>query len=165
MKNWQISAIAATLLILPLGTFAATPNRDNNAQESITTTTEIAQHMRHGKRGERSDRLNKMLQQLDLSSGQSEQIEAIKEQSKTSGEALHEQMQTQHQEMRSLLNSDATSAQLTQQHQQLQDLRQQLGDRRFETMLQVREILTPEQRVEMAELMAQKADRKGDRKQ
>jgi Spy/CpxP family protein refolding chaperone len=35
----------------------------------------------------------------------------------------------------------------------LQNLQQQASDRRFETMLQIREVLTPEQRNQMAELM------------
>ena len=121
--------------------------------------------MKRGKRGDRGKGMNRLLQQLDLTTEQSEQIEAIKEQSRTAGEPLREQMQTEKAEMRSLLSSDATPEQLTQQHQQLQDLRQQAGDRRFETMLQVREVLTPEQRSQMAELMAEKGERRGGRGQ
>jgi len=74
-------------------------------------------------------------------------------------------MQAEKQEMRSLLQSDASTAVLTEQHQKLQALRQQKGDNRFETMLQVREILTPEQRAKMAELISQKAERRGQRGQ
>ena len=57
--------------------------------------------------------------------------------------------------MRSLLTSNANPNQLRQQHQAMQDLRQQLGNSRFESMLEVREILTPEQRQKMADMMAQ----------
>lgn len=165
MNGQTFLAATAALLILPLGTYAATPNQDSNVQESLTTTVKLAQHMKHGKRGNRGEGMNKILQQLDLTSEQSQQIEAIQEQSKTAGETLHEQMQTQKQQMRSLFDSDATPEQLTQQHQQLQNLRQQFGDNRFETMLQVREILTPEQRAEMAELMSQKVGRKNRHQQ
>ena len=63
--------------------------------------------------------------------------------------------------MRSLLANDASEEQLRQQHQNIQGLRQQLGNNRFETMLQVREILTPEQRTQMAELIEQKRGRRG----
>ena len=63
--------------------------------------------------------------------------------------------------MRSLLASNASEEQLRKQHQNIQGLRQQLGNNRFETMLQVREILTPEQRTQMAELMEQKRGRRG----
>lgn len=162
MNGKTFSAITAALLILPLGAYAAIPDRDNNTQE-FTTMRKVAQHMKHGKRGNRGEKMNRLLQQLDLTSAQSEQIEAIQEQSKTARESLHEQMETQQQKMRSLLDSDATSEQLTQQHQQLQNIRQQFGDNRFETMLQVREILTPEQRARMAELVAQFGS-KGDRR-
>ena len=159
--NWRISAATAALLILPIGALAAIPEGNNNLSESITTTRQIAQ-MRHGKRG-RGEGMNRLLQQLDLTSEQSEQIAAIKEQSQTDKEALYQQMQTEQEEMRSLLSSDATPEQLTQQHQQLQDLRQQAGDKRFATMLEIREILTPEQRSQMAESIAERGDRKGQR--
>ena len=58
--------------------------------------------------------------------------------------------------MRSLLASDVDPEQLRQQHQQLQDLRQQASDRCFTTMLEIREVLTPEQRIEWAELIRQR---------
>jgi Spy/CpxP family protein refolding chaperone len=63
--------------------------------------------------------------------------------------------------MRSLLAENANPDELRQQHQQIQTLHQQLGNQRFETMLQVREILTPEQRSQMAELIQQHRGRRG----
>jgi Spy/CpxP family protein refolding chaperone len=51
--------------------------------------------------------------------------------------------------------TDASTEQLQQQHQQLQNLHQQLGDRRFDTMLQIREVLTAEQRTQLSQLREQ----------
>jgi periplasmic protein CpxP/Spy len=155
--NWKtFSAITAALLILPLGTYAATLNQDNNAQESMITMRKIAQnHDKQFKRGDRGDRMGKLLEQLDLTPEQSQNIEAIKEQSKTATESLRSQMETQYQEMRSLLASDASTEELRQQYQQLEAFHQQLGNNRFETMLRIREVLTSEQRAKIAKLMEQ----------
>lgn len=159
--NWRIFlAVTGASLILPLSTYAAESNQNqttNRVQES--NMTKIAQHSRHGKRG---GGMQRVLQQLDLTPEQLQQIEVIQEQSKNQSQALRQQMQTQRDEMRSLLASDATPEQLQQQHQQAQNLHQQLGDNRFETLLQVREVLTPEQRTQMAELMAQRLERRGN---
>jgi Spy/CpxP family protein refolding chaperone len=100
-------------------------------------------------------KLERLMEQLNLTPEQSEQIKAIKEQSKTEAQAQMEQMQTSRQEMRSLFASDASTEQLRQQHQQVEQLHQQLGINRFETMLRIREVLTSEQRVKIAELMEQ----------
>ncbi len=163
------SAVTAALLILPLGAYAGTLNQDNNTQESVTTMRKIAQnHDKHGKRGDRSERMDKLFEQLDLTPEQSQNVEAIKEQSKTEAEALRSQMETQHQEMRSeamplglsLLASDASTEELRQQHQQVEELHQQLDNNRFETMLRIREVLTSEQRAKVAELMEQHRDKR-----
>ncbi|MBE9044427.1 Spy/CpxP family protein refolding chaperone [Pleurocapsales cyanobacterium LEGE 10410] len=159
--NWRTFSVAtAALLFIPLGSYAAQQNRETiNIQDSAM---QIAQ-VKHGDKWGRGRGMDRLLQQLELSDEQSQQIEAIRNQSKTENEALYQQLQTNSQEMRSLLASDADTAQLQQQHQQLQDLRQQLGDRRFTTMLEVREVLTPEQRAEWAELTRQYRDRGGNR--
>lgn len=103
-----------------------------------------------------------MLEQLNLTPEQSQQIETIETESRTQNETLHQEMQAIHDEMRSLLASDTSVEQLREQHQKMQDLHQQFGDNRFETMLQIREVLTPEQRSQMAELMEQRRGEKRD---
>ena len=161
--NWRtFLAATAALVILPLGTYVAQSNPQvHNTQKSQTTWTQLAQNpVKHWRKWDRGGGMKKLLQQLDLTPEQSQQIEAIQEKFKTDNETLHQQMQTQHQEMRSLLASDATPEQLQQQHQKLQELHQQLGNNRFETMLQMREVLTPKQRTQMAELIEQHQSKK-----
>ena len=107
-------------------------------------------------KGDMGRGIERLTQELDLTPEQSEQIEAITTQSKTDSQALFEQMQTSRQEMQSLLVSDASPEQLREQHQSVQNLQEQLSNDRFETMLEIREVLTPEQRTQMAELMQQR---------
>lgn len=154
--NWRtFSAVTAAMLIVPWGTDAAKANLEINED----STMQLSQ-MKHDKRGGRGRGMERIMQQLNLTPEQSEQIKAIKEQSKTQTQALMQQMQTSREEMRSLLASDSSPEQLREQHQTVQNLHQELSTNRFETMLEMREVLTPEQRTQMVELIEQRRDRK-----
>ena len=163
MKWRTFSVVTVDLLIIPMGNYAAQLNRQvNNNQESTINTIQLAQYqVKHGRKHLRGEGIKQLLGQLDLTPEQSQEIEAIQEESRTEKETLRQQMQTKHQEMRSLFTSDSTTEQLREQHEQLQNLHQQLATNRFETMLQIREVLTPEQRTQIAELMAQRSGKQG----
>ncbi len=159
MNKYLISTIAAALLISPLAVNAISLNAETNKlSESRSPETQLA----HGRRRGGYGGMQKLLEQIDLTTEQSQKIDAIQEQFRSDNETLFQEMRTNHQEMRSLLASDASDQQLRQQHQKIQDLRQQLGTNRFETMLQIREILTPQQRTQMAELMEQYKGRRSN---
>ena len=160
--NWKtFSLVTGMLIILPLSANAARPDREaDNVQEPANKTIHLA---RRGKHGDEEKRMTRLLQELDLTTEQSQQIETIQQQSETATKDLKEQMRSQHETMKSLLASDADTEQIREQHQAAQGVRQQLGDNRFETMLQIREVLTREQRAEMAELIEQHRDRRLER--
>lgn len=164
MKRSIFTGVATLSLILPLGVSGAMANPTDDAFTKFTPATQqIAQHHSPGgKRMGRGEGMSKMLEQLNLTPEQSEQIETIKTESRDQNDALHQDMETIREEMRSLLASDASVEQLRQQHQRMQELHQKLSDNRFETMLQIREVLTPEQRSQMADLMSEKRTRRGD---
>jgi len=158
MNKYMFSAIATALLISPFAVNAVSLNSEtNNLTEMKSPVTQIA----HGHKRGRHGGMKKLLAKLDLTPEQSQKIEEIHEQAHSDNEALYQEMQTNREEMRSLFTSDASTAELRQQHQELQGLRQQIGTSRFETKLQVREILTPEQRTKMAELMEQHRGKRG----
>ncbi len=157
--NWTTIVVASALSFLPVSAYAAGFPQEVNIQEQ-NNMRQMAQ-VRHGRNWHRGQKMERLLQQLDLTPEQSQQIEAIQADSETTAQELRQQIQTQHQQMRSLMTSDATTDELRAQYQQAQDLHQQMGNNRFETMLQIREVLTPEQRAEIAELMEQHRGRKG----
>ncbi|ELS00838.1 P pilus assembly/Cpx signaling pathway, periplasmic inhibitor/zinc-resistance associated protein [Xenococcus sp. PCC 7305] len=158
MNKYMFPAIATALLISPLAVNALPSNPGtNNSTESRLPITQLAHRNQKGGHGN----MKKLLEQLDLTPEQSQKIDAIHEEFHSENETLFQEMRSNHQELRSLLASDASQEQLRQQHQKIQNLRQQLGTNRFETMLQVRELLTPEQRTQMSELMAQYRGRRG----
>lgn len=157
--RWQtFSTVAAISLILPLSTYAAQLNPEDSTKPNNTQIAQI--FSRRGGSG-KGEGMKRLLEKLDLTPEQSAQIEAIHEQYHAANEQNYQQLQQAREEMRSLLAKDTNPNELRQQHQEIQSLRQQLGDSRFEVMLQVREILTSEQRQQMAELMAQHRGRRG----
>jgi Spy/CpxP family protein refolding chaperone len=151
LRRTVLLATTVPLIFMMGGTFALAQSHQRTqtvAQLPPASSTDEA-------RPERGDRGMRWLEELNLSAEQSEQIQAIQEQSRTAKEGLHQQLQQAHEELRSLMASDASADQLRQQHQQVQNLKQQLDNQRFETMLEVREVLTSEQRVQLAELKQQ----------
>ena len=112
--------------------------------------------------GEPLDRGPRWLQDLDLSAEQIEQMQAIRTQYDDQMRDQYDQMRTARDEMHDLLKDPNTSGdRLRQQHATLQTLQQSLGDLRFESMLEMRELLTPEQRATLAERMDQRREGNG----
>jgi periplasmic protein CpxP/Spy len=93
--------------------------------------------------------------ELNLTTEQQAQIKTIRDEEKTASAGLHQQMKAAREQLGTLMAGNADDAQLRQQHEQVQQLMQQMGDRRFDTMLKIRAILTPEQRTKAAELKKQ----------
>lgn len=105
---------------------------------------------------EPGNRMGRMFEQLNLSAEQQQRIENIKEQRKASSEGMRQQMRAAMEQMRALQASNASPEQLRQQHQQIQQMRQQMGNQHFETMLEIRQVLTPEQQAQLAEMRPQR---------
>lgn len=86
---------------------------------------------------------------LSLTPQQREQIQAIRDRAATSSESQWRELQASREQMRSLQQSNASPEQLRQQRQRIQELSRALSDQHFETMLEMREVLTPEQRSQL----------------
>lgn len=108
-------------------------------------------------------RLERLSQELDLTSDQEDRIRAIYEEAKTDTADEREELRAARQQLQELLASNASEAELRQQHGIIQDLREELGDRRFEGILDVREVLTPEQRDRFVELGAERRQQRRSR--
>lgn len=155
MINWKNLTLAGALTILPWSTYAMALQPEVNPTQETNSMRHIAQGFKHGGKGNPGEKMDRVLQQLDLTPEQSQQISSIRQESETVTEDLHQQLETKHQEMKDLMMSDADADTIRAQFQETQNLRQQMGNNRFETMLGIREVLTSEQRAELAELMEQ----------
>lgn len=104
------------------------------------------------------DRGPDWLQQLDLSPDQIQEMRAIRDRYRPQLDANHEQLKLERDELMDLLSSNASTTAIRQQQNQIQDLQQALEELRFESILEIREILTLEQRQQAAELLGEKRD-------
>lgn len=94
-------------------------------------------------------------QAVNLSTEQKEQIAAIHKQAKQEVDKLHQELFAADQQMRSLLESNASIEKLRQQYQQIQQLRQQLANTHFEAMLAERQVLTSDQLTQVLRILRQ----------
>lgn len=108
-------------------------------------------------RGSRGQSLQQWAQQLNLSADQVQKIQSINEQYKSQLEQSRTAIRQARQQFQEMMEGNsATDAQIRDQHQQLQNLQQQAANARFEKMLAIRNVLSPEQRTKSAELMRQR---------
>ncbi|MEN9204401.1 MAG: Spy/CpxP family protein refolding chaperone [Thermostichales cyanobacterium BF4_bins_65] len=111
-------------------------------------------------RPERPERLERPLrdpagiEQLDLSPEQRQQLAELRAQ-QLQDESLQRDRQALRQareHLRRLIASDASAAEIRRQHQLLKQIQDRLEARRLETLLALREILTPAQRQQLENL-------------
>lgn len=99
---------------------------------------------------------DRMFEKLDLSEEQRKKLAEIRKSNAEKVKALQEKLKEAHQKLDSSLDSDASEDVLKKQHQALQDLQNEMSDLRFENILAVRKVLTPEQRKKFSEMRKQK---------
>ncbi len=98
------------------------------------------------------DRKGRLINELNLSEQQHQQLEAIRQQFRPEVEKLKNQLDQLRQDMRQLNSSNASDQQLRAKFQEIQAVKNDLEELRFEQKLAMRQVLTPEQRVKMANL-------------
>ncbi|NJR49148.1 MAG: Spy/CpxP family protein refolding chaperone [Leptolyngbyaceae cyanobacterium CSU_1_3] len=151
----------ATLLILLGGAVAiATPTLhkttlENSLQESDLQDPifrfpdgAIAQNLPSSRPGGMG-----WLRDLNLSSEQMQQMRSIRGRYKNQLMSKRQAARQAQQELRSLMSGGATAGQIREKYRQAQTLHQQLADTQFNSLLEMREILTPQQRQKFAERM------------
>lgn len=93
----------------------------------------------------------KWIQRLNITTEQTQRMQTIRNkyrgQISESGKALRQAQL----ELGQMLGSDANIDTLRQKHRQVENLKQKVGNLRFESLLEMREVLTPEQRRQVAD--------------
>ncbi|VXD17894.1 Spy/CpxP family protein refolding chaperone [Planktothrix paucivesiculata] len=103
-----------------------------------------------------NDRSERMFKLLNLTSEQQQKIQEIRQEYQGQIRQQQEQMRQLQQELNGLMAKNAPESELRQKHDQFMALKQQMGDIQFNMMLKTREILTAEQRSQLAELMQER---------
>lgn len=115
--------------------------------------------------GPGGDRPNKtqLWDRLNLSSEQRQQITSIREQDKDQNTRLRDQIKAAQTQLRQLWAGNASDAQITQQRNQLNALKQQAQELRFQQSLKLRAVLTPDQRQQLEQLRSERRQQWRDR--
>ncbi|MCB8759754.1 Spy/CpxP family protein refolding chaperone [Planktothrix agardhii] len=97
----------------------------------------------------RSDR---MFSSLNLTPEQQQKIQQIRQEYQGEIRQQQQQIRQLQQELNGLMAKNTPESELRQKHDQFMALKQQMGDIQFNMMLKTREILTAEQRTQLANL-------------
>ena len=101
-----------------------------------------------------------MMKELDLTEDQKVKMKALKK-SKPDHKASRENMKKLKDQLKAALKSDTSDADLIKMHGEIQTARNKKATERFNHMLAVRAILTPEQREKFHEMREKKRGRRG----
>jgi periplasmic protein CpxP/Spy len=97
-----------------------------------------------------------LVKELNLSPDQIQRLQQVRKNSQGKTKERRQALRTAKQELTQLLQGNASSDQIRQKRQQVQSLQQEVADSNFENTLAIREILTPEQRVKLQQLLQQR---------
>lgn len=103
------------------------------------------------------------LRDLNLTPEQTRQIEAIQEQSRGRVRDRLQNLRQTMDELQGLMGSNATESQLRDRFRQFQDLQRELAEQRFNELLAIRKVLTPEQRQQLRTRMEAGRPLEGER--
>ena len=93
------------------------------------------------------------MEKLNLTEEQKPKVKAIREESKAGKEALKEKAKAARQKLKEAIRADKSDAShdntLRQLYGEVKKIQSQMHDARFEALLKIRKVLTPEQRQKM----------------
>lgn len=154
--------VGLTMLTLACGSSAAlaNPSFSNIDNPSSVVLPEYAQA---GESPRREKKRKGFLEQLNLSSQQQQQISTIRQKYRSDMEQVRTRLRTAQQELQQLMVGNATKDNIRAKHQQVGELNQELDTLHFESMLEIRDVLTTAQRQELDRMMQQRRARMRDR--
>jgi periplasmic protein CpxP/Spy len=105
--------------------------------------------------------VGKLVKELNLSPDQIRRLQQLRTAAKGKNRERRLALQTARQELSTLLQGNASADQIRQKRQQVQTLQREISDSNFENTLAIREILTPEQRVKLQQIVQQRQQNRG----
>jgi Spy/CpxP family protein refolding chaperone len=104
------------------------------------------------------------MERLNLTAEQQKQMESIRNKYQPQMTSLREQITVERDKMSTMLKNNDSQNNLRSQHQKISTMQEKMNNLRFESMLEAREILTPQQRQQFSENMDERRGNK-ERKQ
>lgn len=150
-----------SMLTIVVGSSSVLANPSFSAQPELRQV--IQEYAQAGQSPRREKKRKDLFEQLNLSESQKQQISTIRQKYRKEMDQTSSRLRTTQQELQKLMTSDASRDSLRAKHQQVGDLRQEMDKLRFESMLDIREVLTTAQRQELEQMMQQRRTRTPDR--
>ena len=101
----------------------------------------------------------KVLKQLNLTPEQLQKLKAVRDRDQTQMRELGQKLRQANKELQDLLAGTEGSDVIRAKHTQVMELKQELQNKHFERMLAMRDILTPQQRSQLKDIMQKNRDR------
>jgi Spy/CpxP family protein refolding chaperone len=152
----RVSFIAASLVVLG-GVIALT------LPHALLPQPSSSPEPPRSSQGDPSPREATWLKDLNLSRAQLQKIQAIRQKYQPQVGPQREAIRQAQQEFEMVIASEATADQVRQKYRQFRTIKAQLEDTRFESLLEMREVLTPAQRIKFAENMQRRRSKYRDR--
>lgn len=115
----------------------------------------------HGRHGDRGPKMHALMKELKLTAEQKEKIKAEREKRKSDMKATREKSKAAREKLREAFQQNASADQLRALKNEVQAAHMALANARFEGMLAIREVLTPEQRTKFNEWHQKHQERMG----
>ncbi len=149
MSQVLISALLGLLVIpLTISSVLANPNYNNVSQKN----NPIIKLQRP--RGNQ----NRIFEQLNLTKEQTEKIIAIRQENQQEIRQSLQSLRNAQEELNTMITGRGNDNQLRKKHGEVLQLRQELAELQFNTLLKIREVLTPEQLQQWSKLMEQRRE-------
>lgn len=149
-------ALIITVLTLGVGGTIALANSPQEPPSSLLVSETTIFTKEEENRLTRKDRTEQFQQVLNLTDEQMQQLSTIRQKYRPQMQQLREQMRTKGEELSQMMQGNASENDLRNKHQEIISLRRQMGNLRFESMLEMRKVLTPEQRQQFVQLMQER---------
>jgi periplasmic protein CpxP/Spy len=105
--------------------------------------------------------VGKLVKELNLSPEQVQRLQKLRADSHGKNRERRQALLAAKQDLAQLLGSNAPADQIRQKRDRVQSLQREIADTNFENTLAIREILKPEQRVKLQQLMEQRRRDRG----
>ena len=147
IKRWCcLLSIAAATFIIYISPAVAAFKQNNSGSFTNITIAELPTSIKQ-------QQASTVLQQLDLTTEQQEQIKKIHYKYKQQIQKKSNSLAVLQRQLSDLMVSTKPTHLIRAKNQQLVNLRREIGQLRFESMLATREILTPEQRQKFRDII------------
>lgn len=151
----RVAIVVASSVLVLVGSAAVLRAIDFRQPDSISQVPPAGDRPGRGEMG--------LMRELNLSADQMSRIQQIRSRYREQLKSDRDAARQAQQELRTLMAGTASDVQIREKYRQVKELRTKIADAQFNSMLEIRNVLNPEQRQRFAQRMEQRRGRMRDR--